>query len=416
VRFAALFLLILAATIAAADLPAGKWAIARQITLPSGFQGGMLYLPLDEQAVAVDSTSEYRVVQRGAVEVPYRMIVENGEILTTVVPSKVVHWTEMPATGKPDTIQITLDLGPHKPSANALSLHLAGQDFEAKAQVYRAQGPAEPGVLYAEDTIYRRGAGFEKTWVQFQPTAERYLRLNIQKDQGALPRIDSVEVLDRMRIARRLVEVPAKLARSEDRKRKETVLALDPGLYVRDLVEASFDVKDELFDRPVSIEVAQETPLPGLQPEYTGFSYGRLTRKLAAAPVILVLDTLPARLLRIVIDNGDDRPLDITSLKIWREQRGLIFNAEASAKYELWYGRKEAPEPAYDLAKLLLTTPPDQLPQAALAAARDLPLAPPPPPPWSETHRALFWVILIAVVLLLLLVIVRAMRKANVAT
>lgn len=415
-RYVVLVALILAATIAAADLPPGKWATARQIALPSGFQGGTVYLPLDEQAVAVDSTSEYRVVQRGVVEVPYRMIVENGEITTTVVPSKVVHWAEMPSTGKPDIIQITLDLGPAKPAANAISLHLSGQDFQAKAQLFRAKGPSEPGVFYAEDTIYRRGAGFEKTWVQFQPTAERYLRLNLQKDQGALPRIDSVEVLDRMRIARRLVEVPAKLARSEDRKRRETVLALDPGLYVRDLVEATFEVKDELFDRPVSIEVAQQTPLPGLQPEYTGFSYGRLTRKLAAAPVILVLDTLPARLLRIVIDNGDDRPLDITGLKIWREQRGLIFNAEASAKYELWYGRKNAPEPAYDLAKLPLTTPPDQLPQAALAAARDLPLAPPPPPPWSETHRALFWAILIAVVVLLLLVIVRAMRKANVAT
>jgi hypothetical protein len=166
----------------------------------------------------------------------------------------------------------------------------------------------------------------------------------------------------------------------------------------------------------VTIQVAPEAPPAGQQPGYTGFSYGRLTRKLAAAPVILVLDTIPARLLRIVIDNGDDQPLGITGVKLWREQRGLIFSAQPGAKYELWYGWENAPEPVYDLAKLPLTVPPDQLPQAALAAARSLPLAPPPPPPWSETHRALFWAILIAVVLLLLLVIARAMRKANVTT
>ena len=415
-RYVVLLALIFAGTIAAADLPPGKWSTAREITFPADFKGGMVYLRLDQQAIAAESPTDYRIVQRGAIEVPYQAFLENGEIVSTVVPSKVVHWAEMPPTGKPDIIQITLDLGPGKPAANAISLRLSGQDFQAKAQVFRAKGPTEPGIFYAEDTIYRRGAGFEKTWVEFQPTAERYLRLNLQKDQGALPRVDSVEVLDRMRIARRLVEVPAKLARSEDRKRKETVLALDPGLRVRDLVEASFDVKDELFDRPVTIHVAPEAPPAGQQPDYTGFSYGRLTRKLAAAPVILVLDTIPARLLRLVIDNGDDRPLDITGVKLWREQRGLMFSAQAGAKYELWYGWRNAPEPVYDLAKLPLTMPPDQLPQAALAAARSLPLAPPPPPPWSETHRALFWVILIAVVLLLLLVIVRAMRKANVAT
>jgi hypothetical protein len=131
---------------------------------------------------------------------------------------------------------------------------------------------------------------------------------------------------------------------------------------------------------------------------------------------MLVLDTGPARLLRIAIVNGDDRPLDITAVHLFRVQRGLLFNAQAGGNYELWYGRQDAPEPSYDLAKLPLTMPPDQLPQAALAAARALPLAPPPPPPWSETHRALFWAILIAVVVLLLVVIARAMRKTNVAT
>ena len=81
------------------------------------------------------------------------------------------------------------------------------------------------------------------------------------------------------------------------------------------------------------------------------------------------------------------------------------------------YGvRKDAPEPVYDLAKLPLTVPPDQLPQAILARARALPLAPPPPPPWSETHRGLFWAILIGVVVLLLLVIVKAMRRTGVQT
>lgn len=415
-RYAALLALVVAATIAAADLPPGKWATAREITLPSGFEGGMVYLPLDAEAASADSTDEYRIVQGGAAEVPYRMLVENGEVLSRVVPSKVVQWSELPAGGKPDIIQVTLDLGPEKPAANAISLHFTGDKFQATAEVFEATGATNTGVSRASGQIFRWGGGFAQSWVEINRTAERYLRVALKKEQGALPKLDSVDVVYRVPIPRRLVEVPVKLTRTEDRKQKETVLQLDPGLFVRDLAEASFEVRDERFDRSVSVEVAQDVPLPGLKPVYIGFSYGRLTRELASAPVTLVLDTIPARLIRIVIENGDDRPLQIAGVKVWRGQRGLVFNAQAGAKYELWYGRKDAPEPVYDLAKLPLDVAPDQLPQAALAAVRALPLAPPPPPPWSETHRALFWAVLITVVVLLLLVIFRAMRKTSIAT
>jgi hypothetical protein len=416
VRPALLFALILSATIAAADLPPGKWATARPITLPAGFQAGMAYLPLDEQAIAVDSTSEYRIVQGGAVEVPYRMILENGEVLSYVVPSKVVHWAEMPSGGKPDIIQLTLDLGPDKPPANAISLHLTGDKFQATAQVFQAQDPTKVGIRHAEGAVFHWGAGFARTWVEFEPTTERYLRLDLKKDQGALPRLDAVDVVYRVPIPQRLVEIPARLVRTEDRNPKQTILQLDPGMRVRDLAEVSFEIKDPLFDRPLTVEAAPKAPAAGQHPQYTGLSYGRLTRTKPSPAAVLALETIPARLLRIVMDNGDDRPLDITGVRLWREQRGLIFNAHPGANYELRYGRKNAPEPVYDLAKLPLTLPPDQLPRATLAPARALPLAPPPPPPWSETHRPLFWAILITVVLLLLLVIVRAMRKANVTT
>jgi hypothetical protein len=414
-RYAALVALVVAATIAAADLPPGKWATARGIALASGFKGGMVYLPLDQQAIAVSSPTEYRIVQGAAVEVPYQTILENGDVLTTAVPSKIVEWAEMPAPGTPDVIQVTLDLGPDKPPTNAISLHFSGDKLQATAELFQAKGPTDEGVRCAEGQIFRWGAAFSRSWLDFNPTTERYLRLALKKDQGTLPKLDGVDLVYRVPIPRRLVEISAKLTQTEDRKRKQTVLRFDPGARIRDLARVSFDIEDPLFDRAVTVEVAPTAPAAGQQPDYSSSSYSRLTRT-EPSPAVLEVETVPARLLRIVIDNGDDRPLDITGVHLWREQRGLVFNAQAGAKYELWYGRDDAPEPEYDLAKLPLTVPPDQLPQAALAAVRALPLAPPPPPPWSETHRALFWAILIAVVVLLLLVIMRAMRKANVAS
>jgi hypothetical protein len=90
-----------------------------------------------------------------------------------------------------------------------------------------------------------------------------------------------------------------------------------------------------------------------------------------------------------------------------------VFSASPGASYELWYGRRGAAQPVYDIQRLPLTTPPAELAQATLGAPRQMPLKPPPPPPWSERHPAYFWIVLIAVLVLLLLMIVKAIRGAK---
>ncbi len=411
-RYLIVLALVVVATTAAADLPRGRWATARPSTLPPNFPGGMVYVPLDDQALTAESLSEYRIVQGGA-EVPYRMVLENGEVLSEVVPSKVVLWNESQA---PASVNITLDLGPDAPRASLLQLDLAGDNFSADITVAKARGEREAGRVVKKDKVYRRGAGFAKTSVTFGPTNTRYLRLELYYDQGKPPKVNNVQVFSTLAIPRHLVEVPAKLTRTEDRKAKRTVLELDPGELVRDIAETSFLIADPLFDRSVAIEAAFSAPRSGEAIAYTWVARAQLTRTKPSERAALRQDLSAARFIRMSIENGDDRPLAITRVHLWREQRGIIFNADPGEKYELWYGRKDAPEPVYDLAKLPLTVPPDQLPQATLARARALPLAPPPPPPWSETHRALFWVILIGVISLLLLVILKAMRRANVQT
>jgi hypothetical protein len=372
---------------------------------------GLVYLPLDEAALTAQSTAEFRIVQGGRTEVPYRTVLENGEMLSEQVDHKVVDWTEPSAAAGPSRMRITLDLGAAAPPVNVIRFQLTGGNFRAKVTVEETAAPGKSGSLLIRNQLYERGAGFSKNAVAFRPSSQRYLRITLEQSEGKLPRVDAIQTLRELKLPLSLIPVAARMTGTEDYRHRRTILAFDPGKLTRDLAQISFAVEDPLFRRDAAIEVAPTSPLPGEKPVYSDRSYAQLSRETRDAPVKLDVAAPSARYLRIFIENRDDRPLAISSAKLLRLQRGLVFQAHPGSKYELWYGRRRAPEPQYDLAKLPLTAPLGTLPLAALGPARRLPLAPPPPPPWSETHPAVFWLALAGVVALLALIILSALRR-----
>jgi hypothetical protein len=233
----------------------------------------------------------------------------------------------------------------------------------------------------------------------------------VQKE-GKLPKVEAVRVFSTLTIPRRTASTAATASFRQNAKRRTTVVKLDPGRRLRDLGELRFDVAEPVFDRPVAMEVAYVEPAKGKRIAYAWWSEARLARKKPLGLVVIGQFIPAARYVRISIANGDDQPLTIKGVELVRIRRGLAFSAEPGGRYELWYGRKQAPSPSYDLSKLPLMRP-DTLTAASLGRARALALAPPPPPPWSERHPGIFWGVLVGVAILLLAVIIRAMRMAG---
>ena len=109
----------------------------------------------------------------------------------------------------------------------------------------------------------------------------------------------------------------------------------------------------------------------------------------------------------VTVDNGDDAPLAITSVKLEMEQRTLCFDAVAGASYALYYGDAALSVPQYDYAKLF--APEKDAAVAALGPETANPLyqARPDGRAFTERHPALLWVALILVVAVLGLVALR---------
>jgi hypothetical protein len=170
-----------------------------------------------------------------------------------------------------------------------------------------------------------------------------------------------------------------------------------------------------LFSRDVSISVTPITASSATQdtrPSQTVTSTGNLLRvhsvqngqRIDEERLTIDAPTVdfsaPAKW-TITIDNGDDAPLKLESVRLQMVQRTLCFDAAAKARYTLFYGDPALQAPHFDYATLF--TPQADASPAASGPEQPNPAYEPRPDarPFTEKHPALLWVALIAVIALL---------------
>ena len=100
----------------------------------------------------------------------------------------------------------------------------------------------------------------------------------------------------------------------------------------------------------------------------------------------------------VTIDNGDDPPLTLQTVRLEMRERTLCFDADRGTSYTLYYGDTLLAPPRYDYATLF--QPVDHPHMVTLAAERVNPRFSPRPDmrPFTERFRWLFWGALFCVV------------------
>ncbi len=114
----------------------------------------------------------------------------------------------------------------------------------------------------------------------------------------------------------------------------------------------------------------------------------------------------------VTIDNGDDAPLQIDSVRLQMLERSLCFDAAGGAGYTLYYGDAALKAPRYDYATLF--TPQANAAEAQAGPEQPNPTYQPRPDdrPFTEKHPALLWVALGVVVVLLGFIALRSAKAA----
>ena len=120
--------------------------------------------------------------------------------------------------------------------------------------------------------------------------------------------------------------------------------------------------------------------------------------------------TGPAKF-KVVIENGDDLPLKISSARIQQYERRIYFEAAAGSNLRLYYGDEKLDSPVYDYSKFFQKdTNASVIPLEAEVLNASF-TGRPDERPWSERHPAVLWIAIIAAVLVLGGVAVRSLKS-----
>jgi hypothetical protein len=127
-------------------------------------------------------------------------------------------------------------------------------------------------------------------------------------------------------------------------------------------------------------------------------------------PATLGSNLQSAAEVEVIVDNGDDRPLPIKSVRLEMRERKLCFDAVSTAPLTLFYGDLTLSAPQYDYARTLSLN--GKIQAARVGVEQQNPIYTPRPDTRAATerHPELVWIVFLAVICVLAIIALRSTR------
>jgi len=173
----------------------------------------------------------------------------------------------------------------------------------------------------------------------------------------------------------------------------------------------SFDIDPDQpnFRRDVEIRNGEDVRIGS--GEISKVHMVRNGNKIDAEDLTVDFSALGEKTIKVVIHNGDDKPLKQRS-RLQQHARRIFFDAPPSGQLTLYYGDEKLEPPVYDYAKLFQQEKNATAAQLGVEQANAAYTGRPDERPWTERHPAVLWIAIIAAVLVLGAVALRSMKTA----
>ena len=338
-------------------------------------------------------------------EIPYKMTVETGGSETEQKQFRVLQ----PASIGGKT-QFLLDMS-DVDEYDRIHLTLITKNFVAHARVEGQDDPhGTSWALLGTTTLYELSdekLGSNST-LQIPLSAFKFLKVTV--DSAVKPSDVKNGTAGATR-AQKAVWREVTATSSLQQHGKETVITFDvPANTPVERLTLDIDPTQSNFYRQIQIRGTQDEPYNIDQ--ISRIHMRRNGQKVDVERTSIELCGNCRRILKAVIQNGDDPPLKITAAHLLQWERRIYFDSGAGAPPWLYYGDEKLAAPEYDYAKLF------QKDAAVQAVALDSEVnnaAYVPRPddrPWSDQHPALLWIAILAAVIILGIVAVRSLTTS----
>jgi hypothetical protein len=381
--------------------------------------GGQRYVAVDEAIWknARHDLGDLRLYS-GQQEVPYALTVERGSRESDNKDVRVLQQSVV--GGKTQFVIDMADVAEY----DHIALKLAAKNFVAHARVEGQDDlHGTQWALLAEPILYdlsKEDLGGNSV-LRLPLSTYKYLRVTID---GPVKPDDVLGATSEFRQEQKAVwrnvggaptvtEQPATAARGESsRQGKATMLTFAvPENVPLDRVTLDVDPTQPNFRR--SVQVTDDKDVYIGSGEIDRIHMVRSGQKIDSDEHDVSFSAVGHKTIKVIIYNGDDPPLKLTSARLQQLERRIYFDAPASGQVALYYGDEKLEPPVYDYAKLFLLAKDAAPAQAGGEVANAAYTGRPDERPWTERHPAVLWIAIVAAVLVLGVIALRSVKSAT---
>ena len=354
---------------------------------------------------------DLRIVGPDGLEAPWVLRDVAAEVPPAVRPAELLDPVALPD----GAARATFDLGEAGVRHSEVTLRLGGENFLRECAVEVSDDRREWAAI-ATGRVFRAtvgGATAEHLTLAYPTSAARYVRVTVEGVPGEGPvTVAGGDV--RLRVAAApepAAAVPLAAVRSErSLDGRTSILIFDAGAAGVPLSAVLVESPAERFLRQVTVEAASS------EATWTRVGEGVLYRAGDRAEAVRISAATTKRYLRLLIRDGDDRPLPVAGLRGEYRLQEIVFATSRPGAHTLYLGAKGVRTPVYDIGKLLARAPETPTTRAALAPLEANPAfhpVKPAAPLWTERFRVPIAVTLALVLVGLALWAVRLLRVSR---
>ena len=339
----------------------------------------------------------------GQTEIPYALVAERGTQERQRMPVPVLQQSTQ--AGKTEFLIDMSTLAEY----NHVNLELATKNFVAHARVEGSDDlHGKHWALLGDSILYdlsNENLG-SNSMLRLPLATFKYLRVTVD---------GPVKPKDVLRATSEMAEEQPALWRDvgssskEEHDGKDTVFTFEVAENVPvERVMFAVDATQPNFKRRIEIQNEKGGSIGS--GEINRIHMVRGGQKIDSEDNDVAISSNGQKVIKVVVHNGDDPPLNLTGARLQQLERRLYFDGSAQAGPALYYGDEKLEQPVYDYSKLFLrdkTPVPAQLgpevPNTAYSGRPD-------DRPWSERHPVVLWIAIIIAVVTLGGVALRSIR------
>ena len=385
-----------------------RWPLTAGQPTAEGTLAGVA-LPPDLYEVARHDLADIRLLAvhegtESAEEIPYVLHRPTDQVDVRDRPVELLNLSQTTAG-----TEFLLDLGEDPQPIREITVDVDDgvHNYQRDVRVYGGDARTDVAALLTDDGLLfdaKRGAEHARlNRVSFPRSQFRFYRVLIENGPDAPLSIVGARVADRKEIRAPRREYPAEIIGiHEDSERRATVVVVDlqyqnlPTTGLRLEIASSGD-----FYRRANIEVTESLDDERSWGHVASFDVFHVQRpgRDARRSTSVEFPDVRGRYLRIMIENGDDRPLSIQRATAVSIDRWLVFEwhriADAKQPVSVFAADQNRLAPQYDLARTIGDVRVAELIGTARIGPREsnsFYIGPTTPKrPWSEEHAALVW-------------------------